>query len=256
MKHKLKYFFATAILLTNAMVQAGEVDAVLQWAEQAVLSSPVSGLVGKVHVDVGVKVHKSELLLELDDRPYRFRVTQARKRKAAAQADLEEAQREKQRAEELFDRTVLSIRDQDLVEIALAKTRAEQAAASSELMQAELDLEYSQIRAPYAGLIVGRYVSAGETVVQSQVVQPMLKIARSGSMAAVALVGEQNVSTLALGDTLQVGVNGQQYSGKITGLGYELQKQDAVSGYFVKVVFDLPDGVVLRQGQRASILLK
>ncbi|HED16617.1 MAG TPA: efflux RND transporter periplasmic adaptor subunit, partial [Gammaproteobacteria bacterium] len=210
----------------------------------------------KVYVDVGARVQKNDLLLELDDRPYRFRVTQARKRTTAAQADLGEAKREKQRAVELFDRTVLSIRDQDLVEIALAKTRAELAAASSELRQAELDLEYSRIRAPYAGVIVGRYVSAGETVVQSQVVQPMLKIVRSGSMAAVALVSEQNAARLSLGVALQVGVNGRQYSGRITQLGYELQSQEAVNGYQIKVVFDLPDAVQLRQGQRASIILR
>jgi len=257
MKHKLvKFLSVTVILLFSAMAQAGEVDAVLQWADQAVLSSPVSGLIRKVHVDVGARVQKNDLLLELDDRPYMFRLTQARKRTAAAQADLEEAKREKQRAEELFDRTVLSIRDQDLVEIALAKTRAELAAAGSELRQAELDREYSRIRAPYTGLIVGRYVSAGETVVQSQVVQPMLKIARSGSMAAVALISEQKAARLALGDSLQVGVNGQQYDGRITQLGYELQTRDAVSGYPVKVVFDLPDGLLLRQGQRASIILR
>jgi len=256
MKHKLKYLLAAIILLSNVVAQAAEVNAVLQWADQAVLSSPVSGLVGKVYVDVGARVQKNDLLLELDDRPYLFRLTQARKRTAAAQADLAEAQREKQRAEELFERTVLSIRDQDLVEIALAKTRAELAAASSELKQAELDLEYSRIRAPYTGLIVGRYVSAGETVVQSQVVQPMLKIVRSGSMAAVALVNEQQAARLTLSAAMQVVANGQQYSGKITQLGYELQTLGTVSGYRVKVVFDLPDGMRLRQGQRASIILR
>jgi len=256
MKYKLeKYPLATFILLFSSMVQAAEVDAVLQWAEQAILSSPVSGLVDKVHVEVGVRVQKNDLLLELDARPYSLQVSQARKRKVAAQADMNEAKREKQRAVELFDRTVLSIRDQDLVEIALARARDELATASSELTQAELDLEYSRIRAPYAGLIVARYVSAGETVVQSQVVQPMLKIARSGSMAAEALISGNEAAKLSLGGTLQVQVNGQQYSGKITLLGYELQTRDAVSGYRIKVVFDLPDGVFLRQGQRATIQL-
>ena len=257
MKHKfVKYLSATFVLLFATAVQASKVDAVLQWAEQTILSSPVSGLVGKVHVEVGAQVQQKDLLLELDGRPFTIHIEQARARAAAAQADLNEAQREKQRAEELFDRTVLSTRDQDLVEIALAKARAELAGAISELKQAELDLEYSQIRAPYPGLIVARYVSAGETVVQSQAVQPMLKIARSHAMAAVALISEQDAAKLTLGGTLPVHVNGQQYSGKIMQLGYELQTRDAVSGYRIKVVFGLPDGVLLRQGQRASIELR
>lgn len=257
MKHKLvTYLSSISVLLFATIVQASKVDAVLQWADQAVLSSPVSGLVDKVHAEVGAQVQKNDLLLELDDRPYKIRVKQAGARTAAAQADLNEAKREKRRAEELFDRTVLSIRDQDLVEIALAKARAELAAASSELKQAELDLEYSQIRAPYTGLIVARYVSAGETVAQSLSVQPMLKIVSSGSMAAVTLVSEQDAANLTLGGTLQVRVKGQEYSGRITQLGYELQTRDAVSGYRIKVVFDLPDGVLLRQGQRASIILQ
>jgi len=257
MKYRLgKYLLGLFILLSTAIVQASEVDAELQWAEQTILASPVSGLVAKVHVEVGAQVQKNDLLLELDDRPFTIQLQQARARVAAVKADLHEAKREKQRAEELFDRTVLSTRDQDLVEIALAKAEAELAAASSDLKLAELDLEYSQVRAPYRGLIVARYVSAGETVVQTQSVQPMLKIVSIGSMAAVALISAKEAARLTQGGALQVQVNGQEYRGKIMQLGYGLQTRDAVSGYLIKVVFDLPDGVVLRQGQKASIQLQ
>ncbi len=256
MKQQLvQYLFIMMLVLPTGPVFADSVDAKLEWAQQATLSTPVSGRIQAVHVDIGALVSKGDLLLELDPGPFRVRVEQGRARVAATQAEMDEAKREEQRAKELFDRTVMSTHEQQLVEIALAKARAELASAKAALKQARLDLDYSRIHAPYAGVVVARHVAAGETVIQTQLAQPMLKIAGKRSMAASALINAQQASALSPGDKVQVRANGQVYSALVRQLGYELQSRGSVSGYRLKVVFDLADGTLLRSGLPATIEL-
>ncbi len=194
---------------------ADELPATLRWAEIATLSTPLSGRVAHVKVSVGDQVKKNTLLATLDPRPL-----QAEKKRAEAEvkrlsSQLRIAERELRHAEELFDRTVLSTTALEDTQARYDSAQADLARAEAELELAQIQLEYSQIRAPFSGVITEQNVHPGETVSNRCDITPMLRIARSGHLLAIARITPQQGNQLALGQRIGVTVGDQHFEGLI-----------------------------------------
>ena len=184
-----------------ATAQAQDVDATLDWSKRAALSTPASGIVRELAVAPGQRVEADALLGQLDDR--RAQVTRLK-------LTLEEAEREYERAMELYERTVISERDRQLAEIALSVARAEHAAATAELTRARVDLEDTRLTAPFAGVVVGVHVTPGETNSNDQAVTPMVTLASDRPMLARAWVSQDVQAGLALDREVGVRVGGRR----------------------------------------------
>jgi RND family efflux transporter MFP subunit len=228
---------------------AAEYPAVLAWTQRVLLSTPVSGVVTSVPAVAGERVAEGQVLVQLDKRPFESAL-----RKAGAQANKyrlnrEEAQRELQRTRELYERTVISVHDLQVQEIAFAGADADYASARAELEAAQLHLEYATVKAPFAGLILEVSVAAGETVVNTQQATPMVTLARDRPMVAQARVAAAAAGALSPGQSATVEVDGQTYPAKVVLIGAEA---DASGRYELSVSFD-PGDAALRAGLPASI---
>lgn len=122
-------------------------------AKEYDLSTAVSGVVQQVNVKVGEKVKKGQLLLLLDQKVFESEVTEAEKLLLSAQLHRDEAKKELERSEELYERTVLSDHELDVAKAAFARMDALVAAAESQKEKAAYALKYSQIVAPVAGKV-------------------------------------------------------------------------------------------------------
>ena len=120
---------------------AGEADGVLQWEQKAALSLPVSGVIESMNVVPGQRVVKGTVLLSLDKRPFQYRLQSAKFRMAQFAPGRDEARNELQRAEDLYERTVLSQVELDQAKIDFAEKDARYLEARADVDQAELDLE-------------------------------------------------------------------------------------------------------------------
>jgi multidrug efflux system membrane fusion protein len=124
----------------------------------------VSGYLEKIHFTDGQLVKAGDLLMTVDQRPFRASVDQARAdlARAKSQADLTAADlgraqtllQQKTIAEALFDQRVQAKRAAD----------AALQAAEAALKTAELNLEFTELRAPVSGRIGDRRVSPGNLV--------------------------------------------------------------------------------------------
>jgi RND family efflux transporter MFP subunit len=124
----------------------------------------VSGHLDAIHFKDGQMVKTGDLLFTIDRRPFRNALEQARAGLAQAKANLAYAVTDLGRAESLVDRSVISRQTFDQRTQAKRVAEANVAAQEAGLKQAELDLEFTELRAPVSGRIGDRRVSPGNLV--------------------------------------------------------------------------------------------
>ncbi|HEU5019024.1 MAG TPA: efflux RND transporter periplasmic adaptor subunit [Pseudolabrys sp.] len=124
----------------------------------------VSGYLDSVDFKDGQIVKKGDLLFTVDKRPFQNAVDQARAALAQAKSNLRYAQADLQRGQSLVNEKTIS---QQVFEQRAQAARNAQAAvtgAEAALKQAELDLQFTELRAPMDGRIGDRRVSPGNLV--------------------------------------------------------------------------------------------
>lgn len=128
------------------------------------LRARVGGYLQEVHFTDGQMVDEGDLLFTIDQRPFRRELEQDEAMLRTANAQLEYAQAQFERAEELVGRGTIPSATFDERQQALLTARASVDSASAAKERAELELEYTEIRAPLAGRIDRRLVSVGNLV--------------------------------------------------------------------------------------------
>ncbi|MBS7810718.1 efflux RND transporter periplasmic adaptor subunit [Roseococcus pinisoli] len=146
-----------------------------QWDEHTARIEPlarveirprISGQVTVVHFQDGATVQAGDLLFTIDQRPFQIAVASARAEVARNEARVVVAGQQVNRYAPLVAQRFSSEADMDNRRSALREAQAGLAAARASLSQAELDLEFSEIRAPRTGRVSDRRVDAGNLVQQ------------------------------------------------------------------------------------------
>ena len=144
-----------------------EVSGRFEAVDRVELRSRVAGAIQAVHFREGGLVNQGDLLFTIDPEPYRAVVDRARGAVASAEARLTLATTELDRGTALLARNTISESEVAQRKSTKASTEAELQSAKAALKLAELDLAYTEIRAPIAGRIgtldvtVGNLVAAG-----------------------------------------------------------------------------------------------
>ena len=232
---------------------ASEYQAALDWSQRVELSTPVSGVVKKILVDVGDTVPKNAVLLILDDREFQAKVNEAQAEVASKTALRDEAKRELERSEELYERTILSDHDLQLARIGFKKAQASYQGALKQMASAKMELEYSTVRAPLDAIVIKRNANVGETVASSMQPPVLFVVADSQRMLARTIVKASEISGLKVGHTASVSVGDLKRSATLSYIGFEpLDQVDGRSSYEVIFVFPT-EGAVFRKGQLATV---
>ncbi len=137
-------------------------------SEQVDVRARVSGFLDSLHFKDGDLVKKGDLLFTIDPRPYRLSVDAARAEVARAKAQVELAQNEVERAEGLTQNRTITARDVDQRRANLNSAIGTQQGAEANLKTAELNLEWTEVRAPLAGRISNRRVDPGNLIAGGQ----------------------------------------------------------------------------------------
>lgn len=251
MKLAVRVLALAFMLMISTGVMADEVDAVLQWQRSVPLSTPVSGVVVKVNGQVGERIEKGQVLIQLDDRARRARVDALKAQLRRAENHRDELEREYERTQELYDRTLIADHDLEMARIQADDGIAQYQTARAGLVQAQMDLEYSTVRAPFNGWITQRNVEEGQTVVSELQAEPLMVLVDAYKMVARMHVNSEALSGLAIGHKASVMVGKNTHSGKVNFIGMNPVK-DVKDQYVVTVEFNVGKQLY-RAGQVARV---
>ena len=128
----------------------------------------VTGYLEKINFQDGAFVKKGDVLFVIDQRPYQATLDQARANVASAKAQLSFSQTDLERAQQLTKTGNITEQSADQRRQSAQTAQANLDSANAAVTQAELNMNFTEVRAPVDGKISQRLVTEGNIVVADQ----------------------------------------------------------------------------------------
>ena len=239
-----------------------EYPAQLKGVREVEVRARVSGILLERRYDEGARVEAGEVLFRLDPDPFRAQVAQAQAALAVQEASLSQARRQRDQILPLFERNLASVRDRDNALTAFESAEAAVAAARAALRTAELELSYTDVRAPISGLTSREVRSEGSLVTAGDDSSLLTYIVQADRLYAEIAVTDSDAelvrAALASDHGGQVGVSIADAQGRaIAAMGtiefVSPRIDDATGTVAIRAVLDNPDGIVPGRIVRARV---
>ena len=140
----------------------------LEAVETVHLRPRISGVVESLNFKEGQQVNAGDTLFILDQRPFKAKVSELTAQLASANAALQQAKNESKRAERLSSSDSIAQEELESRRSVLAQRRADVLATQAKLDAAQLDLNFTEVKAPINGIVSRAQITAGNTVQAGQ----------------------------------------------------------------------------------------
>ena len=204
--------------ITANVSATGKVNAVVT----VQVGSQVSGTIQRLFVNFNSRVHKDQIVAQIDPDLFQAQVEQARAKMENDQANVEkarvvlaDAKRNLGRMAELLSKNLVSQSDKDAAQTAYDSALAGLKAAEAQVMQdhaslklAETNLRYTTIRSPVDGIVISRNVDVGQTVAASLQAPTLFTIAQDlTEMQIDTSVDEADIGKVRVGQEAEFTVD-------------------------------------------------
>ncbi|MFY7872772.1 MAG: efflux RND transporter periplasmic adaptor subunit [Limnohabitans sp.] len=177
----------------------------IQAERKADLRAEIAAVVTQALKDNGDAVRKGELLISLDASVLRDNLASAEESARTAAQSLDSAERQLQRLKSLQNQGMVSMQALEESEVRRNSAQSEVVAARARVASARQQLERTEIRAPFAGVISARKVSAGDNV---QMGRELVQVIDPASTRFEGWVAADQASALRAGQAVTFRING------------------------------------------------
>jgi membrane fusion protein, multidrug efflux system len=204
------------VTLSSGLQASGPViSGSLQPERRADLRAEVGAVVLQVLKENGESVKAGELLVRLDDAAIRDSLVSAQEAVRASSQTFEGSERQLTRLKTLQGQGMTSMQALEDAEVRRNNAQSDLVSARARLATAQQQLRRTEVRAPFAGVVSDRKVSAGDT---AQVGKELLKVIDPASLRFEGLVSADRMGELKLGQNVRFRVNGipqAEFTGKV-----------------------------------------
>ena len=139
-------------------------DGIVEAVSSSTIAAQTGGQVRQVLFDVDDLVQAGSVIVVIDDTEQKAALDKAQANLKSAQARLSNAEKEYQRIKRVYAKKAVSKSVMDKVSSDRRAARAAVDAARAALTQAQRQLQYTRVKAPYTGIVTQRFVEVGEVV--------------------------------------------------------------------------------------------
>ena len=204
----MKKILMMTLLLSSALM-AEEVYATfnVKADKEANLVLSATGIVNKVGVDVGDRVKKGEVLLEVENSDLRTSVVLAQKKIELAEVNLRFAKKSYERFVKVKE--VVDEGEFDRYAAAYERSKIELANAKANLAYKQALLNKTRLKAPFSGVIAAKNVEVGDGVSAARM-GTLFKLITPHKQKLVVLVDEKYWQKLKVGQVFTYQVEGRE----------------------------------------------
>jgi RND family efflux transporter MFP subunit len=214
----------------------------VQTVNSSNLSTRMMGYVNKIHVKVGDKVKKGQLLISVNNADLSAKLAQVNASITEAQAAYNNAEKDYNRFKNLFNDNSASQKELDdmTAHYNMAKARLE--AANQMKNEVKAQFSYANIRAPFSGVVSNKFINEGDMANPGM---PLLEVETPGEFQVMAMVPESEISQIKNNTEVDVQIKALNTSvkGKVTEVS--TSAKNTGGQYLVKVVLDKSDAKLL-----------
>ncbi|MBI2518103.1 MAG: efflux RND transporter periplasmic adaptor subunit [Opitutae bacterium] len=223
-----------ARVAAEAVPALTEVTGTVRPAQRAALAAKVMGTISELPVALGQRVRAGDLLVKISAAEITARVTQA-------QSQLNLAGRDLARERDLLAKGASTAEMVRGLEDRFALTEAM-------VREAETMLGYTELRAPFDGVVARKHVHAGDLAAPGQ---PLLELEGTGDFQVEADIPDSLAAALAPGAEMQVDVAGTTFAARLV----ELSSSADANARTVTAKLAVPAGAPARSGQFARVFV-
>ncbi len=150
--------------LTQQVTEWDEYTGRIEAVNAVDVRARVGGYLEKVNFTAGANVKKGDLLFVIDNRPFKAALSFAVAELEKAKTQQELAKNDLARADNLFKAKAISAEEYDARKKGVKEAAAAIESAAARVTTAELNLEFTQVRAPINGRISRELLTAGNVV--------------------------------------------------------------------------------------------
>jgi RND family efflux transporter MFP subunit len=260
---------------SNALASGPTITGSVQPERRADLRAEVSAVVLTVLKENGDPVKRGDLLVRLDDTSIRDTLTASVASERAATQAFEQAERQFQRMATLRQTGIVSAQQLEDAENRRNTAQSDREAARTRVVTARQQLERTEVRAPFDGIVSDRKVSAGDT---AQIGKELLKVIDPRSLRFEGLVSADSIGEVGVGQPVMFRIHGfadHEFLGTITRVNPaanattrqvevlvkfdDAKEQPTVAGLYAEgrietkrtVALTLPPSALVREGDSA-----
>ncbi len=198
-----------------ALASGPSITGTIQPERRADLRAEIPAVVLQSLKENGDAVKKGELLVRLDDTSIRDGLASAEATQRSAALAFEQSGRQLERMKTLRTSGMTSAQAMEDAEIRRNTTQSELEAAKARVVAARQQMQRTEVRAPFDGIVSERKVSAGDT---ASIGKELLKVIDPTSLRFEALVSADHVGELKAGQAVSFRVHGygeEAFVGKV-----------------------------------------